>query len=107
MAQEAAENDPDPLVVARLERWNAVLAKAYATSETDDGYRKAVRTAAVDIREKAPAVRLRCVDERREEVDCDSTEAVIRGIDNASREVGIEGALSRLIERIFGDGNGS
>ena len=40
--------------------------------------------------------------ERGETIECDSTDAVIRGIDAAANEVGFRGALERLLERIFG-----
>jgi hypothetical protein len=51
-------------------------------------------------------VRLRCVAADGAETECDSTEAVLRGIDTAAGEVGLRGALERLLERMFG-GEGS
>jgi hypothetical protein len=104
LAQRAASRPgADPALVERLERWNGLLAHAYADS-ADEPYREAVREAALDIRRSAPAVRLRCVDARGEPAECDSTEAVIRGIDAAGDRVGIRGALERLVERLRGGG---
>jgi len=100
----AAADDADPRFLARLEQWNALLAVAYETSADDTEFRRAVREAALDLQRNAPPVRLRCVDERGETVECDSTDAVMRGIDTAASEVGIRGALERLFERIFGLG---
>jgi hypothetical protein len=98
----ASSKEQDPRVVARLERWNALLAKAYVQSPEDAAYRSAVQEAAVDLQQRAPPVRLRCVDGAGSETECNSTEAVIRGIHAARSEIGIEGALERLIRRFLG-----
>ena len=37
-------------------------------------------------------------------MECDSTDAVMRGIDAAANDVGIRGALERLLKRILGLG---
>jgi len=104
LAQQAAANpDEDPVIVARLERWNTLLSEAYARSADDENYRAAVRDAALDLRERAPAVTLDCVDEHGEVVGCTSTESVIRGFNRAGDQVGIRGALGRLLNRMFGD----
>ena len=100
----AAADDADPRFLARLEQWNALLAVAYDASGDDTDFRQAVREAALDLQRNAPPVRLRCVDERGETMECDSTDAVMRGIDAAANEVGFRGALERLLERIFGRG---
>jgi len=103
LAQRAAARpDEDPAVVARLERWNALLAQAYASSERDPDYRAAVREAAQDLHERAPRVALECLDPGGGVTKCDSTAAVLRGFNRAGEQVGIRGALGRLIERIFG-----
>jgi hypothetical protein len=99
--QAAAAPGTDPAVTARLERWNALLARAYQTSPDDPSYREAVRTAARELHQRA-RVRLGCADAHGKPAECDSTEAVLRGFDAASDEVGIRGALRRLFERIAG-----
>ena len=98
----ATADEADPRFLARLERWNALLAVAYDASGDDTDFRQAIREAALDLQRNAPPVRLRCVDERGETIGCDSTDAVMRGIDAAANEVGFRGALERLLERIFG-----
>jgi len=100
----AAADGADPRMVARLERWNRLLGEAYTGSAEDERYQSAVREAAVDLRENAPPVTLRCVDEHGETVECDSTEVVLRGIDAAAGEVGLRAGLERLLERIVGGG---
>lgn len=100
--QAAAEPGQDPLVVARLERWNGLLSRAYAVSPDDERYRQAVRQAAADIDDRVD-VKLTCVDERSEPVACDSTEHVLRGFNAESERAGIRGALQRLIERFTDD----
>ncbi len=51
-------------------------------------------------------VRLECVDERGRTTECNSTEAVLRGFNQAGEQIGFRGALDRLIQRMFG-GDGS
>jgi hypothetical protein len=102
LSERAAEAQRDPALAARLESWNALLGQAYAASPADGPYRAAMREAALDLRRRAPPVRLRCVDAAGATTECDSTEAVMRGIDTASGEVGLRGAFERLLERIFG-----
>ena len=97
----AAADDADPRFLARLEQWNGLLAVAYEASGDDTEFRQAVREAALDLQRNAPPVSLRCVDERGETMECDSTDAVMRGIDAAANEVGIRGGLERLLRRIL------
>ncbi len=98
----AAEPGADPALVARLERWNGVLARAFESSADDPRYRNAVREAASDLHGRT-RVRVGCVDARGNPAECDSTESVLRGFDATSHDVGIRGALERLIERMNGD----
>jgi len=102
--QAAAAPNEDPELVARLERWNALLASAYAASPQDARFQDSVREAALDLQRRAPPVDLTCLDESGSRVRCDSTEAVLRDIDRMRDRVGVRGALSRLLERFFGDG---
>ena len=102
LAQQAASAPAaDPATIARLERWNALLARAYATSADDRSYREAVHAAASDLHRRA-RVRVGCVDAEGQPAECDSTEAVLRGFDAVDREVGIRGALRRLLARFLG-----
>ncbi len=101
--QAARTPGADPEIAARLERWNALLGVAYGQHAGDESHREAVRTAALDLRSKAPPVTLRCTDERGQTRECDSTDAVVRGLDAAAREVGPRGALQRLLQRWFGE----
>jgi hypothetical protein len=102
--QAAAQPGQDPAVLARLERWNAVLARAYAASPRDARYRSALRQAATDI-DRHVDVKLTCVDDQSEPVACDSTEHVLRGFNAESERSGIRGALQRLLERFSGGGH--
>lgn len=103
LSQQAARSETDdPEIAARLERWNALLGQAFDVSEPDGEFRDAVRTAALDLQRNAPPVRVRCIDASGETSECDSTDAVVRGIDQTASEVGIRGALERLLERITG-----
>jgi hypothetical protein len=103
LAQRAATNpDEDPAVVARLQRWNELLAQAYDVSADDPSYRAAVREAALDLERRGPQVKLHCVDERGRRTECNSTEAVLRGFNRAEEKIGIRGALGRLLRRMMG-----
>ena len=98
----SAEHGQDPEIVARLERWNALLSEAYARSGDDAAYREAVRTAALDVQRRAPPMGLRCTDAAGNVTKCDSTEAVVRAMDEARDKAGVRGRLGALIDRIFG-----
>lgn len=102
--QAAAAPGEDPELVARLERWNSLLASAYAASTQDAKFQDSVREATLDLQHRAPRVQLSCLDESGSRVRCDSTEAVLRDIDRLRDQVGVRGALSRLLGRFFGDG---
>jgi hypothetical protein len=102
--QAAAAPNEDPELVARLERWNTLLARAYAASPQDARFQDSVREAALDLKRRAPPVDLACLDEAGSRVRCDSTEAVLRDIDRMRDQVGVRGALSRLLGRFFSDG---
>lgn len=104
LARAQASGQPDPERQARLERWNQILADAYANAEDDPRYRAAVREAAVDIQSNVPALGLRCHDADGNETRCDSTEAVVRAIDLRRQQTGLRGALARLLGSIFGGG---
>lgn len=102
LARRAAASDTtDPRVTSRLARWNDLLARAYRESPGDARYRAAVRQAAEDLSVRAP-IRLPCRDDHGRPAACSSTESVLRGIDAARDEVGIRGALARVIRRFFG-----
>ena len=105
MAQRAAADpEQDPIVIARLERWNQLLASAYEASPDDGRYRAAVQQAALDVHRRSPPVGLACLDENGDPARCDSTEAVLRTLGRRRDETGIRGALGRLIGRVFGEG---
>ncbi len=98
-AAEAGEDSDNAAIAARLEHWNQLLAQTYETHR-DAPYRAAVRTAAGELRERAP-VRLACRDADGHAAECTSTEAVLRGMRDARDRTGVRGALARLLERFF------
>jgi hypothetical protein len=51
---------------------------------------------------RAP-IALPCRDATGQAIACTSTEAVLRGFNAASEEMGLRGALERVVRRIFGE----
>jgi hypothetical protein len=106
LAQRVASTPgANPAAIARLERWNALLARAYESSADNPHYREAVHAAVTDLQQRTQA-REDCADAQGQPANCESIEAVPHGFDAADREVGIRGALQRLIERILGPEDG-
>jgi hypothetical protein len=99
--REAGRPEQDPEVALRLARWNTLLERAYAASAEDDEYRRAVRRAARELRERAP-IQLPCQDAEGAPAACSSTESVLRGLEAADERAGIRGALERLLRRFIG-----
>ncbi len=102
----AAAPNQDPEIVARLELWNSLFARAYERSAQDASFQDSVRAAALDLQHRSPKVALSCLDESGARVSCESTDAVVRDIDRLRDEVGVRGALARLLGRWFGDSKG-
>lgn len=100
--QAAAAPDADPVVAERLARLNDVLAGAYEAAADDPAYRDAMRTAARDLEARAPAVSLECTDASGEPVACRSTEDLLSRYATASEQIGIRGALRKILERFTG-----
>jgi hypothetical protein len=102
IAQQAASApDQDPVVVGRLARLNELLAGAYQASD-DPEYRDAMRTAARDLEQRAPSVAFECSDKNGQPAECGATEDLLRRYANASEQIGIRGALRKLLERFTG-----
>jgi hypothetical protein len=99
----AASPEADPELVARLERWNQLLAAAYRDTPAHAELRGAMRAAAEDIRLRAPPVELACTDAEGRPARCTSTEAVLRSMDEARDQTGIRGQLGRLMQRLLQD----
>jgi len=102
MAQAVArDRSSDPALIAHLERWNELFATAYEVSGENLDFREAVRSAALDLQDRTPALGLRCTDAKGDAARCDSTEAVLRGLSQKRETAGIRGTLNRLIDRLI------
>jgi hypothetical protein len=102
LAERLASGGADPDATARLERWNALLARAWAGAPEGSGYRAALREAASDLHTRAPRVRLACRDAEGRATECGSTEEVLRLMDDVREETGVRGVLARLFRRLGG-----
>ncbi len=103
LARRAAESPrAHPELVARLERWNALLALAYHETPRDGSLRAAVREATEDLRLRAAPIELACKDPEGQPARCTSTEAALRSMDDARDHAGVRGQLGRLMERLLG-----
>ncbi len=103
--QAAAAPGGDPEVVARLDRLNRLLSSAYEASADSPQFQTAMLDAARDLQNRAPKVSIECLDEAGLPAECSATEALLRGYAAASSEIGIRGALQKLLERAGGDGS--
>ncbi len=99
-ASEAEAMDPE--LVARLRGWNALLSSAYERSPEDSDFRGAVRQAAVDLEEHSPSEGLQCLDASGQPKRCYVTTSLIERIDRVDGQLGLRGAIRRLLERVFG-----
>ena len=108
LAQKAAaEAQPDPDLVARLQRWNQLLASVYQDAEAGSQFRDTVRDAAEDLVENAPAVSSECVDG----LDANGAEcntagtllSALTALDDPANDTGVRGALSRMLGRFTSD----
>lgn len=103
LSQQAARTaEADPEIAARLERWNALLARAYGADPEAATWRDAVRAAALDLKRRAPPVELQCRGTDGAELACTSTDAALQSLDRRAGDVGFRGGLERLLERVFG-----
>ncbi|MGE4608332.1 MAG: hypothetical protein AAEJ52_16450 [Myxococcota bacterium] len=103
--QAAAAAGEDPQVVARLERLNQLLSRAYEVSADSPQFQTAMLDAARDLQNRAPPVSLECIDADGRPAECSATEALLRGYAAASSEIGIRGALQKLLERAVRNGS--
>jgi hypothetical protein len=106
LAQRAAAAEhPDPVLVARLQRWNEILGVVYEDDGAEPEFRNAVREAAVDLHARAPAVATEC-QPGADGQDCQTTGVLLqtlRQIDDPGGETGVRGALSKLLGRMLED----
>ena len=103
LALRAAEAEAaDPELVAQLQGWNALLSAAYERSPEDSDFRGAVRQAAVDLDQHSPSEGLQCLDASGQPTRCYVTTSLIERIDRIDGQLGVRGAIRRLLERMFG-----
>jgi hypothetical protein len=103
--QAAAEPDQSPILIARLESWNALLSELYTSSGDDPALQRAVREAAEDLHRRAPRVGAECRDASGAPADCPSTGLLLRMLreaDAQSGRHGVRGALTQLLNRLRG-----
>ena len=97
----AAEEQPDPVLVERLQRWNKLLTSAYRNADAEPAFRTAVRTAALDLHARAPAVATEC-GPRGKGRSCRTTSLLLRTLrqfEDPAAQRGIRGALGHLLGR--------
>ena len=106
LAQRAASSEsPNPALVARLKSWNRLLSGLYEDAAAPPGLRSAVREAARDLHERAPAVSAKCPPHADSEA-CQTTGLLLqtlRRLDDPAGTYGVRGALGRLLDRMRDD----
>jgi hypothetical protein len=107
LALRAAQMEQvDPQILDQLQRWNELLASTYEDADADPGFRDALRTAAHDLHANTPAAGLECLDEEGNPARCRPTEGLIASIDSLDQELGMRGAIRRVLRRLFGSEGG-
>ena len=91
--------------MVRSDKTVVVLSRAYEASADSPQFQYAMLNAAQDLQERAPAVSLQCADAEGQPAKCSATEALLRSYAAASSEIGIRGALQKLLERVTGKGS--
>jgi hypothetical protein len=100
----AASLEPDPVLVARLEQWNRLFSAAYEASSPRSRFREALRRAAADLHQRAPAVPAAC-EGGGGSADCDTTGVLLLALEQLDEKHGFRGAVSRLLSRLLGRGD--
>ena len=104
LAMRAAETEQvDPDTAVRLERWNALLASAYQQNQADSAFRSAVREAASDLQARTPTEGFQCLDEWGQPALCRPAEGLLATIDSFDEQLGMRGAILRVLRRLFGE----
>lgn len=85
----AAAERVDPEVAATLEEWNDLLSRVYHKNEDDVSFRRAVRSAALDLEERTASQGFR------------PAEGLIPRLDRAQEQLGVRGAVRRVLHRVF------
>ncbi|MGH0036990.1 MAG: hypothetical protein ACQGVK_18340 [Myxococcota bacterium] len=94
LASTAARTEVvDPEVAARLEEWNDLLSHVYHKSEDDLEFRHAVRDAARDLEARTSTQGFR------------PAEGLIDRLDRAQEQLGVRGAVKRVLNRVFEPGH--
>ncbi len=101
LSERAVPGSQDADLAARLERWNTLMGDTYRASD-DQAFRLAMRQAVQDVSRRSRPVPVRCADAQGNMTQCQSTDAVQQAVADVRDRTGIRGAVSRLIQRIFG-----
>jgi hypothetical protein len=101
LSERAVPGSADADLAARLERWNTLMGDTYRSSD-DQAFRLAMREAAQDLSRRSRPVPVRCADAQGTITQCQSTDAVQQAVADVRDRTGIRGAVSRLIQKIFG-----
>jgi hypothetical protein len=104
LSRRAVPGSGDAALAVRLERWNTLMGDTYRSSP-DEQFRLALREAAQDLSRRSRPVPVRCADAKGNITQCQSTDAVQQAVADVRDRTGIRGAVSRLIQRIFGGGD--
>jgi hypothetical protein len=98
----AAAEHVDPELASRLEEWNQLLTAAYLDADSDTAFRSAVREAAEDLHTRAPADGFQCLDAAGQPTRCRPAAALLSRIEGLDGQLGVRGAVRRVLERLFG-----
>jgi hypothetical protein len=107
--QIGVQPDADPVLLARLARWNDLLVGLYGRSQLDPEFRLAIHDMAADLHRhlarQAVAMPASCVGEHLE--SCGQSADLLRAMAVVDQHTGVRSPLAQLLQRLVGPGRGT
>jgi hypothetical protein len=92
--------DADPILLARLARWNDLLLGLYGQSNLDPGFRAAIRDMANDLHRHTVGLQPSCAATEFEH--CGQTAELVRAMASMDRSTGVRSPLAQILQRMLG-----
>lgn len=94
--------DADPILRARLARWNDLLLELYGQSNLDPAFREAIRDMANDLHRNTVGLRPSCASTAF--AQCGEAEDLVRAMAAMDGRTGVRSPLAQILQRMLGPG---